>query len=56
MVHHYSERLEDRETHGDLHVWFMWPNLAIELFPLHRSISNQHFAPYGPRQTTHSYL
>ena len=56
VVRHYSERLEDRQTHGDLHIWFMWPNLAIELFPLHRSISIRHFAPYGPRQTTYSYL
>ena len=56
VVRHHSPRLEDRETHGDLHVWFMWPNLAIELFPAHRSISIRHFAPRGPRETLYSYL
>ena len=34
----------------------MWPNLAIELFPAHRSISIRHFAPSGPRKTIYSYL
>ena len=56
VVRHYSERLADRETHGDLHVWYMWPNLAIELFPVHRSISVRHFAPCGPRATRYFYL
>ena len=56
VTYHHSPRLEDRETHGDLHVWFMWPNLAIELFPAHRSISIRHFAPAGPRETIYSYL
>ena len=56
VVRHHSPRLESREVHGDLHVWFMWPNLAIELFPAHRSISIRHFAPIGPRQTAYTYL
>ena len=56
VTRHHSPRLQDREIHGDLHVWFMWPNLAIELFPAHRSISIRHFAPRGARITTYSYL
>ena len=56
VVRHFSPRLEDRQTHGDLHVWLMWPNLAIELFPAHRSISIRHFAPNGPRETIYTYL
>lgn len=56
VVFHHSPRLQDREIHGDLHVWFMWPNLAIELFPAHRSISIRHFSPGGPRKTVYSYL
>ena len=56
VVRHFSERLSDRETHGDLYVWFLWPNLAIELYPLHRCISIRHFAPITPRTTVYTYL
>ena len=56
VVRHFSERLNDRTTHGDLHIWFMWPNLAIEMYPIHRCISVRHFDPRGPRDTMYSYL
>ena len=56
VVRHFSERLNDRTTRGDLHIWFMWPNLAIEMYPIHRCISVRHFDPRGPRDTMYSYL
>lgn len=56
IVRHYAPRLKDREAHGDLRIWHLWPNLAIELFPLHRAISVRHFEPAGPRNTTYAYL
>ena len=56
IVRHFSPRLSDREAHGDLHIWHLWPNLAIELFPLHRAISIRHFEAEGPRATTYTYL
>lgn len=56
IVRHASKRLNDRDVHGDLQIWFLWPNLAIELFPLHRSISVRLFEVNGLRDTTYVYL
>ncbi len=56
IVRHDCKRLTEREVHGDLKIWFLWPNLAVELFPMHKSISIRHFEVDGPRATTYAYL
>lgn len=55
VVKHFLARIRDRETHGDLHCWYLWPNVAIELFPMHRSVSLRHFTADGPLSTTYAY-
>jgi len=52
---HFMARLGDRETHGDLHCWYLWPNLAVEMFPFHRSVTIRQFLPLGPRRSSYSY-
>ncbi len=56
IVRHFSPRLKDREKHGDLHIWFLWPNLAIQVQPVHRAVSIRHFRFAGPRETIYDYL
>ena len=56
LVRHTATRHQDREIHGDLFIWFLWPNLAIEIFPVHRSLSIRHFQVEGARQASYSYL
>ena len=55
VVRHKTSGLKGREKHGDLHIWFLWPNFGIQIFPLHRSISLRHFQSIGPRETHYAY-
>ncbi len=55
VVRHYTPSLKDREVHGDLHIWFLWPNFAIQLYPLYRSVSLRHFQPLGPGESQYVY-
>ncbi|MEM7226184.1 MAG: aromatic ring-hydroxylating dioxygenase subunit alpha [Pseudomonadota bacterium] len=56
VVRHSAVRRQEREVHGDLLIWFLWPNLAIEIFPMHRSLSVRHFRVEGPRRASYAYL
>ena len=55
LVRHFSPRLKDRDMHGDLHIWFLWPNLAIQVHPLYRSVSVRQFMALGARDTEYVY-
>lgn len=55
IIRHFSPRLNEREIHGDLHIWFLWPNFAIQIFPIYRSISLRHFQGLGHRETDYVY-
>lgn len=48
IIRHRSKGLRDPEIHGsDFLIWFIWPNLAIELYPLYRCASIRHWWPHG---------
>ena len=42
--------------HGDLYAWILWPNFAIQLYPLYRSASFRVFRSLGPRETDYAYF
>ncbi len=55
VVKHYTPRLKERELHGDLHIWFLLPNLSIQLQPLYHSESIRQFVAKGPRESKYMY-
>ena len=54
-VRHYSPGLRDRNIHGDLRIWVLWPNFAIQSYPLYRSVSLRQFRSLDSRQTSYDY-
>jgi phenylpropionate dioxygenase-like ring-hydroxylating dioxygenase large terminal subunit len=56
IIRHSTKGHRDPSVHGaDLLIWFVWPNFAIELYPLHRAISLRHFWPRGRHRTDYVY-
>ena len=56
VVRHFSPRLEQRDLHGDLVIWSLWPNLSIQSQPIHRSVSIRHFRSVTHRESLYDYL
>jgi phenylpropionate dioxygenase-like ring-hydroxylating dioxygenase large terminal subunit len=56
VVRHFSPRLEQRDVHGDLIIWSLWPNLSIQCQPIHHSVSIRHFRGVNHRQSVYDYL
>lgn len=52
---HFLERKHDRELHGDMYSWHLWPNAIIEMFPMYGSVSLRKIEPVGPKKTVYSY-
>ena len=55
-VRRFSPALRDREVNGDLEIWMLWPNCAIQTYPYYRSLSIRLFQSTGPRASTYTYF
>ncbi|MEN9063032.1 aromatic ring-hydroxylating oxygenase subunit alpha [Ponticoccus litoralis] len=54
-LRHFIARAKDRDLHGDLHSWFIWPNNVVEVFPIHGAVSLRRVVPTGPNKTRYHY-
>jgi len=55
FLRHFIARKHDRELHGDLHSWFIWPNNVVEVFPIHGAVSLRRVVPLGPNRSKYYY-
>ncbi|WP_347309969.1 aromatic ring-hydroxylating oxygenase subunit alpha [Defluviimonas sp. SAOS-178_SWC] len=55
FMRHFIARKRDRDVHGDLHSWFIWPNNVVEVFPIHGAVSLRRVVPLGPSKTRYHY-
>ncbi len=55
FLRHFIARAVDRDVHGDLHSFFIWPNNVIEVFPIHGAVSLRRVVPLGPNKTRYHY-
>lgn len=55
VIKHFTPTVNDVEVHGDLHIWFLWPNVAIQLFPLYKAVTVRHFESLGIRESSYTY-
>ena len=49
------EHVVPRNDGKTIQVWYLWPNVAVEIFPEHNSVSIRHIKPTGPKTTVYSY-
>ncbi|WP_347309974.1 aromatic ring-hydroxylating oxygenase subunit alpha [Defluviimonas sp. SAOS-178_SWC] len=55
VTKHFMARKDDRDVHGDMHSWFLFPNTIVEVFPLHNAVSLRTIVPLGVDKSVYYY-
>ncbi len=55
ITKHFMARKDDRDIHGDMHSWFLFPNTIVEVFPLHNAVSLRTIVPVGVDKSVYYY-
>ena len=56
IIRHISKGHRDASEHGEhLLIWYVWPNLAIEIVPIHHAVSIRHFRPVSLERADYVY-
>ncbi|WP_418595775.1 aromatic ring-hydroxylating oxygenase subunit alpha [Ponticoccus sp. (in: a-proteobacteria)] len=55
ITKHFMARKDNRDVHGDMHSWFLWPNTIVEVFPLHNAVSLRKIMPLGVGRSVYYY-